>query len=96
MASLIATELASVSLDFFSSFNQMQSTVPMKSNMLTLTVGIPDLGWVKEAAPLLWRMLREAIVSPLFVGIEDGEGENGFLVSYFGDVPDDESVAIGV
>ena len=56
----------------FSSFNQMQSTVPMRSNVLTLTVGMPDLGWVKEAAPLLWRMLREAIVSPLFVGIGEG------------------------
>jgi hypothetical protein len=41
---LIATELASVSLDFFSSFNQMQSTVPMRSNMLTLTVRDAGLG----------------------------------------------------
>ena len=71
----------------------MQSTVPMGSNMLTLTVGMPDLGWVKEAAPLLWRMLREAIVSS-FRRDRDGEGENGILVSYFGDVSDDESVAI--
>ena len=70
--------------EIFSSFNQMQSTVPMRSNMLTLTVGMPDLGLGEGGRSVALENAEGGDRVSSFSRDRRREGENGFLVSYFG------------